>query len=60
MLNNKSPGLTKKIYETFWKEIEIPFCNCIKKTISKWKTKYMTKTSCNKTYREKDQNKKIV
>ena len=31
MSNNKSPGLTKKMYETFWKEIEIPFCNCIKK-----------------------------
>ena len=63
MPNNKSPGndsLTKEFEETFWEEIKIPLCNSLTKLHQNGELKYITKASCNKTYRKEDKDKKLI
>ena len=60
--NNKSPGddgLTKESYETFWEEVKISLCNSITKSYNR-ELSASLKTSCNKTHRKKDNDKRII
>ena len=63
MPNHKTPGkdgLSKEFYETFWEDIEDVFINSLKQVKIEDSLKYITKTSCYKTFRKKDKYKRCI